>query len=78
MSVTARLFAAAAEAVGAHETAVDVSDVAGLRAVLGAASESAASVIPQCAVLEGGVRRDDDHVLADGAKVDVMPPFAGG
>ncbi len=78
MSVTARLFAAAAEAVGEHEISVEASEVAGLRAALGARSESAGPVIRQCAVLEGGVRRDDSHVLADGAIVDVLPPFAGG
>jgi len=78
VSVTARLFAAAAEAVGSNEVTVEASDVAGLREVLGAASESAASVIRQCAVLDDGVRRDDAHVLAEGARVDVMPPFAGG
>ncbi|PKQ16677.1 MAG: molybdopterin synthase sulfur carrier subunit [Actinobacteria bacterium HGW-Actinobacteria-8] len=78
MSVTARLFAAAAEAVGANQVTVEASNVAGLREVLGAAGESAGPVIRQCAVLEGGVRRDDAHVLAEGAMVDVMPPFAGG
>ena len=78
MSVTARLFAAAAEAVGAHEITVDANDVARLREVLGAAGESAGPVIRQCAVLVGGVRREDDHVLTEGALVDVLPPFAGG
>jgi len=78
VTVTARLFAAAAEAVGAHELRVEASDVAQLRAALGAAGESAAPVIGQCAVLDGGVRRDDAYVLADGARVDVLPPFAGG
>ena len=78
MSVTARLFAAAAEAVGSNAVTVEARDVAGLREVLGAASESAGPVIRQCAILEGGVRRDDAHVLDEGALVDVMPPFAGG
>lgn len=78
MSVTARLFAAAAEAVGANEVTVEASDVAGLREVLGASSDTAGPVIRQCAVLEGGVRREDTHVLTQGALVDVMPPFAGG
>jgi len=73
-----RLFAAAAEAVGEHEVFLDASEVAGLRAALVAWSESAGPVIRQCAVLEGGVRRDDSHVLADGTIVDVLPPFAGG
>lgn len=78
MSVTVRLFAAAAEAVGANQVTVEASDVAGLREVLGTASDTAAPVIRQCAVLDGGVRRDDAYVLSDGATVDVMPPFAGG
>lgn len=78
MSVTARLFAAAAEAVGSHTLTVEAPTVAALREALGARGDSAASVIRQCAVLEGGVRRDDAHALAEGALVDVMPPFAGG
>jgi len=78
VSVTARLFAAAAEAVGAHEVTLEAHDVAALRAALGAMDESAAPVIGQCAVLEDGVRRDDSHALAGGARVDVLPPFAGG
>lgn len=78
MSVTARLFAAAAEAVGVQEFTVEARDVAELRSALGAASESAGPVIRQCAVLDGGVRREDSHALAAGAVVDVLPPFAGG
>jgi molybdopterin converting factor small subunit len=80
--VTARLFAAAAEAVGGHEVTVDARDVGALRVALGAAGASSAldavAVIRQCAILEGGVRREDGHVLNDGAVVDVLPPFAGG
>jgi len=78
VSVTVRLFAAAAEAVGEHEIFIEANDVAGLRAALGAMSDSAGPVIRQCAVLEGGVRREASHVLADGIVVDVLPPFAGG
>jgi len=78
VSVTARLFAAAAEAVGAHEVTVEARDVAALRAALGAMGDGAGPVIGQCAVLDGGVRRDDAHVLTGGARVDVLPPFAGG
>ena len=83
MSVNVRLFAAAAEAVGAHEVTLDVGGVAQLRAALGAMGSSAGradavSVIKQCAVLENGVRREDDHPLTAGALIDVMPPFAGG
>ncbi len=82
MNVNVRLFAAAAEAVGAHEVTLEVGTVAQLREALSAmgpdAGEQSASVIRQCAVLESGVRREDDHALAPGARVDVMPPFAGG
>ena len=78
MSVTVRLFAAAAEAVGAHEVTVEASSVAGLRKALGEMSDGAGPIIGQCAVLDGGVRRDDSHVLAAGVRVDVLPPFAGG
>ncbi len=138
VTVTVRLFAAAAEAVGAHEVRLDVDTVAELRAALGTAGIGAsgigdarrdatssgagaanvaavnvaaapvaavnvaavnvaaapvaaapvaavnvaavnvAAVIRQCAMLEAGVRREDDYVLAAGAKIDVMPPFAGG
>ena len=88
MTVTIRLFAAAAEVVGAHEvsldaTGLDLRTVADVRAALGAMGSDAghqdsAAVIRQCAILEAGVRRDDDHVLAAGTQIDVMPPFAGG
>ncbi len=78
MTVTARLFAAAAEAVGAHQLDVEARDVAELRASLSAVSESSAPIIRQCAVLEGGLRREDSHVLAEGSVVDVLPPFSGG
>jgi molybdopterin synthase sulfur carrier subunit len=96
--VTVRLFAAAAEAVGAYEVSLDAATVADARAALGAVGKGAVligsaaagsagsgtvgndahSVIRQCAVLEAGVRLEDDHPLAHGAVIDVMPPFAGG
>lgn len=75
---TVRLFAAAAEAVGANEVTVEALTVAGLRAELGSRGEGAPSVIAQCAVLRAGVRLDDDVALSPGDRVDVLPPFAGG
>lgn len=75
---TVRLFAAAAEAVGANEVTVEAASVAALREALGDRGASAPSVIAQCAVLRAGVRLDDDVALASGDRVDVLPPFAGG
>lgn len=78
MTVTARLFAAAAEAVGRNELEIEASSVADLRAALSSASDSAAPVIRQCAVLRAGVRLDEATALLNGDAVDVLPPFAGG
>lgn len=82
-SVKVRVFAAAAEAIGAHEVSLAGGTVADVRAALGAMGLDAGrldsvAVIRQCAILEAGVRREDDYVLAAGAQIDVMPPFAGG
>jgi molybdopterin converting factor small subunit len=73
-----RVFAAAAEAVGASEVGADVATVAALRAHLSGMGLEAPRVIAQCAVLRGGERLDDDASLAPGDRVDVLPPFAGG
>lgn len=78
VATAVRLFAAAAEAVGANDLEIEASSVADLRAALGSRGESAPSVIAQCAVLRAGVRLDDDVALAPGDRVDVLPPFAGG
>jgi len=76
VAVTVRLYAAAAEAVGAQERAVTAGTVAEVRETLGAGG--AAPVLDQCAVLRGGVRLDDSVVLGAGDVLDVLPPFAGG
>ncbi|WP_234989147.1 MoaD/ThiS family protein [Demequina sp. NBRC 110052] len=76
--IAVRLFAAAAEAVGADELSVDAASVADLRAALGATGEDAERVVGQCAMLRGGDRLDDSAELASGDVVDVLPPFAGG
>ncbi len=76
-----RLYAAAAEAVGAPEVQFDleaVSTVAKLRAQLSAGGDEAARVIAQCAVLRAGERLSDSASLDAADLVDVLPPFAGG
>ncbi|GIG55049.1 MoaD/ThiS family protein [Demequina activiva] len=78
MTATVRLFAAAAEAAGTESTEVDAATVGDLRALLADRhGEGLERVLRQCAVVVGGRRVDDDHVL-DGQLVDVLPPFAGG
>ena len=76
--ITVRLFAAAAEAVGDTETAVDATTARELRALLGARSDSAPRVLAQCALLRNGARLGDEARLVKGDLVDVLPPFAGG
>lgn len=78
MTVTVRLFAAAAEAAGTESTEVDAATVGDLRSTLaerhGADLER---VLRQCAIVVGGRRAEDGYAL-DGQPVDVLPPFAGG
>ena len=76
--IATRLFAAAAEAVGANETTVNAPTVAALRAALSARGPEAPRVIAQCAILRNGERLGDDSALIEGDLVDVLPPFAGG
>jgi len=74
-----RLFAAAAEACGVREVALQAETVGELVAVLGELGDDAPRVLRQCAVLVGGVRVDHaGAALAADAAVDILPPFAGG
>ncbi|WP_228374547.1 MoaD/ThiS family protein [Demequina rhizosphaerae] len=74
-----RLFAAAAEAVGAQELELASPPTAGaLREALGAWGDEAPVVIARCALLRAGERLDDGVAIAPGDLVDVLPPFAGG
>jgi molybdopterin converting factor small subunit len=73
-----RYFAAAAEAAGREEESLDATTVGELRALLieryGAGM---ARVLASGSFLvDGVVSRDDSRAL--GARVDVLPPFAGG
>lgn len=73
-----RFFAAAAEAAGLEETMLDAATVGGLKALLiEAYGEPMKRVLASGSFLVDGVVSRDDS-LPIGARVDVLPPFAGG
>lgn len=76
--VAVRYFAAAADAAGRRDETLEASTVGDLRATLiERYGPSMARVLAQGSFLvDGVVRRDDAHAI--GARVDVLPPFAGG
>ena len=75
-----RLFAGAADILGASELQLDADTAGELRAALTRDhGVSAESVITRCSLLVDGVRAaDDDHPVRGDSLVDVLPPFAGG
>ncbi|KQZ23527.1 MoaD/ThiS family protein [Microbacterium sp. Root553] len=73
-----RYFAAAAEAAGVDSEERGERSLAELRAAVMAEHPDLADILPRCAVMVDGVRRDDDHALDDAQLIDVLPPFAGG
>jgi molybdopterin synthase sulfur carrier subunit len=84
-TVTLRYWAAAKEAAGLADEAVDATTLA--EALDAARSRHAATprfaqVLQRCSYLVDGdpvgVRAPDSVLLADGATVEVLPPFAGG
>lgn len=75
--VTVRYWAGARRAAGVEEEQVDAATLTGLKEQL-AAREALAAVVRVASFLVDGQRVGDDAVLADGAQVDVLPPFAGG
>lgn len=79
MTVTVRLFAAAAEAAGTEQLSVDAATVADLeRALDERFGADFAHVRRQCSVMVAGIRSESGAALADGSTVDILPPFAGG
>ena len=73
-----RYFAAAAEAAGREEEELVASTVAELKALLVEKyGESMRKVLASGSFLVDGVVSRDDSV-AIGARIDVLPPFAGG
>jgi molybdopterin synthase sulfur carrier subunit len=79
-TIAVRLFAGAAAEYGADATTVHARTLQELvDALTAGASERAAQVIARSSFLVDGVARTDrGHELEDGARVDVLPPFAGG
>lgn len=73
-----RYFAAAEEAAGRSEEQRTEATLGELRTAMAADHPGLAGILPRCAVLVDGERRDDDAPLGDAATVDVLPPFAGG
>jgi molybdopterin synthase sulfur carrier subunit len=75
VSVRVRLFAAARDAAGTsgYEAAAGL-----LASVLAAGPVGLVSVLPRCSYLVDGVHASVDDIVADGATIDVLPPFAGG
>lgn len=75
-----RLFAGAAEAVGADQLRSPAPTVGELLHELdGLGGPGTAEVLGRCAVVVGGRRADGgDTPIPDGVVVDVLPPFAGG
>jgi molybdopterin converting factor small subunit len=74
-------YAGAADAAGTTATDLDIGGVTAgeLTALLSSDNPRLASVLPRCTLLVDGsaVRHLDDPIGA-AARVDVLPPFAGG
>lgn len=75
--ITVRLFAAAADVIGTKSLTMHADTVAEVLAELSDA-QTTTQVISRCSVLVDGARATPETQLADGATVDVLPPFAGG
>ncbi len=83
-----RYFAAAAEAAGCEEETLLGEEAAALTTVGAARAHLVARYGPAMGrvlaqgsfLVDGVVRREDAHPLAlgTGARIDVLPPFAGG
>lgn len=74
------LFAAAAAALDADEREIEAGTVAQALEVLCAdTSEEARRIVARSSILVNAVAcTDHDQQLADGDRLDVLPPFAGG
>jgi molybdopterin converting factor small subunit len=75
--VTVRYWAGAQRAAGRETEPLTAGTVGELRAALTERPELA-RVAAVASFLVDGRRADDATVLAEGAEVDVLPPFAGG
>jgi len=75
--VTVRYWASARQAAGVVEERIEASTLAELRATL-AERPTLDRVCAASSYLVDGRQAAADAVLAEGAVVDVLPPFAGG
>jgi molybdopterin converting factor small subunit len=75
--VTVRLFAAAREAAGSERLEIPAGPVHEGLLDLGL-GERFAKVLGVCTLVSDGYRLGEGDAVADGAVVDVLPPFAGG
>jgi len=76
---TIRYWAAARAAAGTPEEPYDGSTLADVLAVaVEAHGPALARVLSVASFLVDGVRSDPGALLADGATIEVLPPFAGG
>lgn len=75
-----RLFAAAAEVIGATEVTIEADSVGELRdKLIGEGGVTVQNVITRCSLLLNGARAESDATpLHADTQVDVLPPFAGG
>jgi molybdopterin converting factor small subunit len=76
-----RYFAAARAVLGRSSETLPVRDGATVRDVVGqlaAGTPTAEPVLARCAVLLDGRRAEPDETVPDGARLDLLPPFAGG
>lgn len=74
-------YAGAADAAGTNTARLDVGALTAdeMRTRLGAGDETLASVLASCSLLvEGALVRDGETLIPADARVDLLPPFAGG
>lgn len=77
--VEVHLFAAARSAAGASVLKVSAGTLAGVLAGAVAQAPGLGQVLPRCSILVDGIAsREDAEPVPPGARVDVLPPFAGG
>ncbi|MEU6149684.1 MoaD/ThiS family protein [Actinosynnema sp. NPDC047251] len=83
MRLTIRYFAGARAASGVSDESLELSGTPTVAQVLDAVrarhGDGLGRVLPACSFLLDGVAvRDRDTPVATGARLDVLPPFAGG
>ncbi len=74
-------YAGAADAAGTDHEWLDTPDLTAgeLVGLLGARHAELSGVLGSCSLLvDGAPVRDEDTLVHSGARVDVLPPFAGG